>query len=284
MNVWITGAGGLIGSYLTRTAPTLCPRWEICGLSRANLDLTDFKNVRRRFAQDKPQSIIHCAALTKTPACQQNPALARKMNIEVTEMLAELATEIPFVFLSTDLVFDGRKGNYVEADPVNPLNVYAETKAAAEHLVLRNPRHTVIRTSLNFGDSPTGDRSFGEELRLAWQAGKTLRLFTDEFRCPIAATVTAEAVWSLAACNRPGLYHLAGAERLSRWQIGQLLAARWPQLNPRLESASLREYRGAPRSPDTSLDCTRLQSLLPFPLPRFSDWLAANVGDFGAAR
>ena len=270
---WITGAGGLIGSYLVRTALAVAPGWEVGGLTRAGLDLTDFKAVRQRFAQDKPRLIIHCGALTKTAACQQNPALARALNVEVTQLLAELAAEIPFVFFSTDLVFDGRKGNYVETDAVSPLNTYAETKAAAEQIVLRNPGHTVIRTSLNFGDSPTGDRSFGEELRLAWQAGKTLQLFTDEFRCPIPAVVTAQAVWSLIAQNQPGLYHLAGSERLSRWQIGQLLAARWPHLKPRLEAASLRGYQGPPRSPDTSLNCAKLQPFLTFRLPAFSQWL-----------
>jgi nucleoside-diphosphate-sugar epimerase len=62
------------------------------------------------------------------------------LNVEVTKLLAELAAEIQFVFFSTDLVFDGRKGNYVEADAVNPLHVYGETKAAAEEIVLKNPR------------------------------------------------------------------------------------------------------------------------------------------------
>ena len=97
------------------------------------------------------------------------------------------------------------------------------------------PKHTVIRTSLNGGTSPTGDRGFNEQMRRAWQAGQTLRLFTDEFRSPIPAVVTARAVWELAARDRPGLYHVAGSERLSRWQIGQLLAARWPQLKPGIE-------------------------------------------------
>ena len=276
MVAWITGAGGLIGNYLVQAGPALVPGWQIRGLTRAQLDLTDFDAVRRLFSEDKPEMIIHCAALTKTPACQQKPALARVLNVEVTKVLAELAADIPFVFFSTDLVFDGRKGNYVETDTVNPLNVYAETKAEAEQIVLCNPRHTVIRTSLNFGASPSGDRSFNEELRRAWQAGKTLRLFRDEFRCPIAAAVTAQEVWRLVLQKRPGLYHLAGSERLSRWQIGQLLGAQWPHLRPRLEPASLREYEGPPRSPDTSLNCSRLQKLLPFPLPRFSEWLAAQ--------
>jgi dTDP-4-dehydrorhamnose reductase len=174
------------------------------------------------------------------------------------------------------LVFDGRTGNYDEAAPVNPLSVYAETKAAAELIIRANPKHTVIRTSLNGGASPTGDRGFNEQMRRAWQAGQTLRLFTDEFRCPIAAEVTARAVWELAARNEPGLYHVAGSERLSRWQIGRLLAARWPELNPGIEPASLKEYAGAPRAPDTSLNCAKAQKLLSFRLPGLTEWLSAH--------
>src|SRR6185503_15160727 len=116
-------------------------------------------------------------------------------------------------------------------------------------------------TSLNSGTSPTRDRGFNEEMRHAWETSKTLNLFTDEFRCPIPAVVTARAVWDLVAQNNPGLYHLAGAERLSRWQIGQLIAARWPQLDPKIQPGSLREYQGPPRAPDTSLSCRKIQKL-----------------------
>jgi len=273
---WITGAGGLLGSHFVRAAATRASNWQVRGLTRGDLDLTDSALVRQLFRKDRPHLIIHCAALTKTGACQADPALARKLNVDVTRTLTELAADIPFVFLSTDLVFDGGKGNYVESDPVNPLNVYAETKVAAEEIVLCNPLHTVIRTSLNFGDSPTGDRGFNEEMCMAWNAGKTLRLFTDEFRCPIPASATAEAVWALVAENRPGLYHLAGSERLSRWEIGQLVAARHPELKPRLEPESWRKYQGPPRSPDTSLNCAKIQKLVPFSLPGFSDWLNAH--------
>lgn len=275
-SAWITGAGGLIGNYLVQTARDFAPEWHVVPLTRARLDLLDFAAVRRAFREDRPRLVIHCAALSRSTECQANPDLARRLNVEVTALLAELAAEVPLVFFSTDLVFDGRKGRYVETDPVGPLSVYAETKAAAEQIVLANPRHTVVRTSLNGGTSPRGDRGFNEELRRAWQAGRPVTLFTDEFRSPIPAVVTARAVWELVRAERPGLYHLAGAERLSRWQIGQLVAARWPQLAPQLVAGSLRDYTGAPRAPDTSLDCAKLQPLLSFPLPGLSQWLAAH--------
>ena len=274
--IWITGAGGLIGSYLVKSAPRFAPDATVADLTRAYLDLTDASTVRAEFRRQNPQLIIHCAALSQSPACQANPALARKINVEATRLLAELAAEIPLVFLSTDLVIDGQTGNYDETAPVNPLSIYAETKVAAEQIVLANSRHTVCRLSLNGGASPTGDRGFNEQMRRAWQAQQTLRLFRDEFRCPMPAEVTARAIWELAARSQPGLYHLAGSERLSRWQIGQLLAARWPELNPRIESASVKEYAGAPRAPDTSLNCAKAQALLSFPLPGLTGWLSAH--------
>ncbi len=274
--VWITGAGGLIGSYLLRTAAEFAPNSHVRGLTRSAIDLTDATALRQLFHHDKPDLILHCAALSKTVACQQDPELAHALNVEVTARLAELAAHIPLIFFSTDLVFDGLQAPYDELALVHPLNVYADTKVAAEQIVLANPEHTVVRTSLNGGISPTGDRGFNEEMRRAWQVGKTLNLFTDEYRCPIPAAVTARAVWELAAQNQPGLYHLAGRERLSRWQIGQLLAARWPQLHPHLEPGSLKDFRGQPRSPDVTMNCAKIQKLLSFPLPGLTDWLNAH--------
>ncbi len=279
--VWITGAGGLIGSWLARLATDSGIPCPLVALTRQQLDLTDFRRLRREFKAQNPQAVLHCAALSRSPACQAEPLLARKINVELTALLAELARDAGFVFFSSDLVFDGRAGNYAETDLVNPLSIYAETKVAAERIVLANPNHLVVRTSLNSGPSLTGDRAFDEEIRRAWQRGESSRLFTDEFRSPIAAEVTARAVWELFVGGARGLYHVAGSERLSRWQIGQLLAERWPDLNPKLIAASLRDYEGAPRPPDTSLNCFKAQQRLSFALPRWSEWIrSAGAPEF----
>lgn len=175
--------------------------------------------------------------------------------------------------------FAGRGDVRVEDGQINPLGVYGATKLEAERCVLANPKHTVVRTSLNGGKSPSGNRSFTEEIHRAWAAGRTLRFYTDEFRCPIAAPVTARAIWLLAAKGQPGLYHLAGSQRLSRWEIGQMLAACWLELSPQLESATLREAAGPPRAPDTSLDCAKLERLLGLRLPGFGEWLAGYADE-----
>ena len=170
---WVTGAAGLIGGYLLKTAGRWAPQWEVRGLIRADADLTDAAQVHALWQRHRPDLIIHCAALSRTGACEQDPAKARLINVDATKRLADLAGEIPFIFLSTDQVFDGLKGHYVETDQVNPLNVYGQTKAEAERAVLENRKHTVMRIALTAGMSPTRDRSFVEDMVRAAGKGTT---------------------------------------------------------------------------------------------------------------
>jgi dTDP-4-dehydrorhamnose reductase len=273
---WITGANGLIGNYLVQTAPRFAPRWRVRALTRDRLDLLDFKTVEHEFKKDKPQLVIHCAAISDVGEAQKNPVFARRANVEMTRVLAELSAEIQFIFFSTDLVFDGRKGNYTETDSANPLHIYGETKLVAEAIVLKNPRHLVIRTSINGGISRAGNRGFNEQLKLSLQNSLGMKLFTDEFRSPIPAIETTRAVWELAEKNCAGIYHVAGAEKLSRWQIGQLLVKRWPEIKTKIETALAKDFPGPPRALDVSLDISKVQKVLSKPLPGLTEWLIAN--------
>jgi dTDP-4-dehydrorhamnose reductase len=275
---WITGANGLIGNYLVQTAAKF-PQWNVRPITRAQFDLLDSKAAEREFKKDRPQLIIHSAAISTVAEAQKNPELARKINVEATKFLAELAGEISFVFFSTDIVFDGRKGNYTETDAPNPLHSYGESKLAAEQIILKNPRHLVVRTSLNGGVSHTGNRGFNEQLHRALATGQGMKLFTDEFRCPLFAGETARAVWELADKNCAGIYHVAGAERLSRFQIGQLLLRRWPDVKAELEAGLTKDFPGPPRALDTSLDISKTQKVLSRPILGLGEWLKENPAE-----
>ncbi len=277
----ITGAAGLIGGYLVRSAPRWAPDWDVRGVTRAEVDLTDRAQVQRLWNRHRPDLVIHCAALSRTGPCEQNPAQARLVNVETTQILADLARNIPFIFLSTDQVFDGAKGQYVETDAVHPLNVYGQTKAEAEQVVLANPGHAVVRIALTAGTSPTRDRSFVEDMVRAAAKGVRLTLFTDEFRCPLPAGALVRALWEFGLQRRAGLYHLGGHERLSRWEIGELLARRFPELRSSIQPGSVADYHGPPRPPDLSMRSDRLQALLSFRLPGFRQWLTDGSPDGG---
>ncbi|MCU0772252.1 MAG: SDR family oxidoreductase [Verrucomicrobia bacterium] len=276
---WITGTQGLIGGCLAKLAGELAPEWSVAPLPHPSLDLTDFRAVRARFERDSPELVIHCAAISNTDQCERQPARARQVNVEATAFLADLFAERRLVFFSTDLVFDGQKGHYTEADLPAPLGVYARTKVEAEAKVLAHPGHLVLRTSINGGVSTSGNRGFNEVLELAWKAGRTTPLFVDEFRCPIAASVTARATWELALSEARGVYHLAGAQRLSRYQIGEILARRHPELNPKIQAVSLENFTRQRRAPDCSLDCGKAQQRLSFRLPGLAEWLDANPNE-----
>ena len=270
----ITGAAGLIGQYIVKTAPRWAPDWRVQGLTRADLDLTDHANVERTWQSIKPAAVIHCAALSRTKDCEQDPASARRINVEATAHLAQLSQDIPFIFLSSGEVFDGRTGWYGETDEPNPINVYGRTKLEAEQAVLQNPRHTAVRIVLTAGTSETGNRSFVEDMCWTAQAGKDVTLYADEFRCPLPAGVIARAIWELVDLKLPGLYHLGGGERLSRWEIGEALLPWYPELKGRLIHGSGRNHVGSSRPIDLSLRCDKIQSLLSFRIPGFREWLA----------
>jgi dTDP-4-dehydrorhamnose reductase len=269
----ITGAAGLIGQYLVKTASRWAPGWDVLGLSRAELDLTERSNLETRIHALKPNLLIHCAALSRTKDCEQDPEQARRINVEATAHLARLSQDIPFIFLSSGEVFNGRTGWYGETDEPNPINVYGQTKLEAEQAVLQNPGHTVVRIVLTAGMSESGDRSFVEDMCRAAKAGKDVTLYADEFRCPLPAGVIARAVWELVDRRQTGLYHLGGSERLSRWEIGEILLPWYQELTGRLMKGSARHHVGSPRPSDLSLRCDKIQSLLSFRIPGFREWL-----------
>ncbi len=273
---WITGANGLIGTYLVQTAPKFGPQWRVRPITRAQFDVLDFDAVEREFKRDRPQLVIHAAAISTVAEAQKNPSLAIRVNVEATKFLAQLAAEIRFVFFSTDIIFDGRKGDYLETDVPRPIHVYGETKLAAEEIVRKNPRHLIVRASLNGGISISRNRGFNEQLWRSLEAGRPMKLFTDEFRCPIFAGETARAVWELAGKNCAGIFHVAGAQKLSRFQIGELLVRRRPEFSGKIVSGLAKEAVGPPRALDASLDISKVQKVLSKPLPGLSQWLAEN--------
>lgn len=275
--VIVTGAAGLIGRYFVKSASRWAPDWEVRGLSRADLDLTDRSAAEQAWRRLKPSAVIHCAALSRTKDCEQHPNLARRINVDATAYLAQLSKDIPFLFLSSGEVFDGRAGWYHETDEPKPINFYGKTKLEAERLVLQNHRHTVVRIVLTAGTSQNGDRSFVEDMCGAAKSGTSMTLYADEYRCPLPAGAIARAVWELVGKNEPGLFHLGGCERLSRWEIGQALLPWYPELQGRLVKGCASDHTGAPRPADLSLNCGKIQALLSFPIAGFRSWLKDRV-------
>ena len=215
----ITGASGLIGSYLVRNASRWAPGWAVQGPTRTEFDLGDASAISSAFQRYNPDLVIHCAAMSRTKDCEQDPATAERINVAATALLSHLARKHRFIFVSSGEVFDGSTGWYAEDAQPNPINVYGRTKLAAERKVLENASHTVVRIVLTAGTSENRDRSFVEDMSRTVKSGQSLTLYGDEFRCPLPAGAVARALWELAEQDKPGLYHLGGSERLSRRRV-----------------------------------------------------------------
>ena len=147
VQILLTGGSGLLGTELRELEP------DLLAPSHAELDITDAGAVVDYVASHSPDIILHAAAMTSNREVEANPEKAREVNVEGTANLVRACdgTRIRFVFLSTDYVYKGDRGNYLESDEVEPFNLYAATKLAGEEAVRQVPNHLIIRTS--FGAS-----------------------------------------------------------------------------------------------------------------------------------
>jgi dTDP-4-dehydrorhamnose reductase len=256
---------------------------EMPGVQTVQADLTDFPSVTELVSRIRPDAVIHCAAESQPNACQQNPAGSRQINVEATLRLAELCAQrrTPFVFTSTDLVFDGEQPPYREDHPVAPISIYGMQKAEAEEGVLQlHPLAAVCRMPLMFGDPSPASRSFIQPLISTLTEGKTVNLFVDEFRTPVSAETAAQGLLLALRRDVQGLLHLGGRQSISRFEFGRLLVERLsfdPTLLKPLRQKDLTQ--SAPRPRDVSLDSSRAFGLGydPPPLARQLDGLRLPV-------
>jgi dTDP-4-dehydrorhamnose reductase len=176
------------------------------------------------------------------------------------------------------VVFDGERGNYVEEDVPAPITPYGYSKALAEEEVrVSGAEATIVRTSLIYGWRPRLDR------QTRWvvdslNVGPPVRLFTDEMRCPIWVESLAAAVVELAGSEYTGVLHVAGAQALSRYELGVRLA-RFHGLDPAPLIAARSRESGLRRPLDCTLDCSRARALLRTPLPGVDEILEQNDPD-----
>jgi dTDP-4-dehydrorhamnose reductase len=180
------------------------------------MDISDPVEVEKVIAKYKPDAIIHTAALTNVDACESRREEALLLNVDSVIHLIEMCKKFNthLVHLSTDFVFDGEKGPYIESDIPNPLSYYAETKHQAEKLVLESGiSHSIIRTIIIYGVVDDNSRSNVVLWALnALRDKKTITVINDQYRSPTLAEDLADACISAAVKKAQGIYHVSGRE------------------------------------------------------------------------
>lgn len=217
MKVLITGANGQLGraleEHLRKTeGVTLVATGSVSSVNKAEfpikpLDITDEKAVLSMAEKEKPDVIINCAAYTKVDLCEENEALAMKINGEAPGFLAKAAKKVDakLVHISTDYVFDGKADKpYVETDKTNPVSAYGRSKLAGEQAVMKEwDKVFIIRTAWLYGDGV----NFVQTMLKLSEKYPEIRVVNDQFGSPTTASELAKLILFLMKTERYGIYH-----------------------------------------------------------------------------
>jgi dTDP-4-dehydrorhamnose reductase len=219
--------------------------------------------------EQEPDIVVHCAALANLDVCEQQPELARRMNVDLAAEAAQACARsgARLIHISTDAVFDGKRGDYTEEDQPSPINVYARTKLEAEQQVMDlNPDALVARVNF-YGWSLGGERGLGEWFYNNLSAGKPIKGFTDVYYCPLEANDLVDVLVALAAGKSSGIFHVVSPEKLSKYDFGVRLAQQFGIDSSLISPASWKDAGlKANRSPNLTLRTEKLAKTLGRPV------------------
>lgn len=267
----VTGASGLLGSkivLLARRNYEVIPLHNVKSLhpDSLKLDITDQKQVLDLFSRLKPDVAVHTAAETSVDKCETWKELAWKINVEGTRNVAAACTEIgaKIVYISTDYVFDGEKGLYIEGDIPNPINHYGITKLEGENQVEKLCKNYVIlRTSVLYGWHPW-KRNFATWIINSLKQKKEISIAEDHYNTPTLADNLAEITTEAVQKDLQGLYHASGSQRISRYKFAQQIAKTFNLDHSLIKPIKMKQITAwiAKRPKDSSLNINKIKSRL----------------------
>ena len=287
----ITGVNGLVGQHLT--IPLLQAGHTVIGLGRGPLripfaafgaftyygiDITHDFLLQEIMQRERPECVIHAAAMTQVDECQLNQEKAEAINVLATASLLSLAEEYSryFLYVSTDFVFDGMKGNYKETDAVNPINWYGFTKMQAEAITQTSTiPWAIARTCLVFGNriNESGNNIISW-VKKNLENATPIKLVNDQWRTPSFAEDLAAGLLLMIEKQSGGIYHLSGKDRLTPYAMA-LETADFLKLDPAvLEPVETVSFQQAAKRPLlTGLDISKSIKDLGFAPKSFKEGL-----------
>jgi dTDP-4-dehydrorhamnose reductase len=291
MKLLITGASGLLGINLAMEAMR---EHEVIGVDRGKLLSAPFPVFRAELLQReaidsmldavRPDWLINCVALASLEKCEADPEQAKQLNTDLPNGLARAcaARRIRYVHISTDAVFDGTKeGFYTEEDEPSPPGVYSQTKLDGERAVQDvNPQAMIVRVNF-YGWSLGGRRSLAEFFVNNLTEERNVNGFTDVIFCPMLVNDTARLLLGMLQKDLSGLYHLVGAEPMSKYQFGVEVARTFGLREDLISPQSVeRSSLTAKRSHNLWLSTHKLSTDLGHEIPLFSTGLAEFYTQF----
>lgn len=242
----VTGGKGFIGSsivsYLVDKGHYVTSIDINCGENVILCDVSDEHALAKLLINEKPEIIIHCAAIKNLPVCEKDRAKSLLTNVLSTEVIASYAAShnAKIVYLSSDVVFNGEKGNYTPSEDTNPINWYGNTKVFSEHIVRDVPRSAICRTALVIGAlNETYKIELAKELKMDLLVNQTLlpqyiyhrlknnmalRMPTGIISNPTPIELLCDMVGRIIDKDARGIFHTTGPDAISRYETADLIA------------------------------------------------------------
>lgn len=246
MRILITGANGFVAYYLIKLLLEQENTFVIatgkgnCRLPfnhnnfiYTSLDFTDEKATKNVLTEYLPTHIIHAGAISKPDDCEMDKALASKINIEGTKNMLQAAQSIKasFLLVSTDFVFNGKKGFCKETDTVESVNYYGQTKIEAERFVENYEYNwSIVRIALVYGKPQLGRNNIVTLVKEKLERGEEYTVYSDQVRTPTYVEDVANGILLMLQKNATGIYHIAGKDILSPYEIA-IATAKYLKLN-----------------------------------------------------
>jgi dTDP-4-dehydrorhamnose reductase len=295
--ILITGSNGLIGQKLLVLLTSKTENQVIATARGANrlpaypnytyhsLDITDPVQVEQVMALEKPDYVIHTAAMTNVDTCELEKQTCWQLNVKAVEYLAEacLKHNSFLLHLSTDFIFDGEHGPYTEEAAARPINYYGESKLAAEQILLQsNIRWAIARTVLVYGIAHDMSRSnIILWVKKSLEEKKPIQVVDDQWRTPTLAEDLAMACNLIIRQEAQGIFNISGKDLLTPYQMA-LQTADYFQLDAslitRVDSSTFTQ--SARRPLKTGLIIDKASRELNYQPHSFSDGIAIVAGQF----
>ena len=237
IKIIITGSNGLLGQSLLALLLKEKQHYKVYGFSRGenrsgrqdfnyvSIDITKENILREKVKEIEPNFIINTAAMTQVDDCEIHKEACNLLNIEVVKWLADISKEINahLIHLSTDFIFDGKKGNYKETDIPSPLSYYGLSKLKSEEVLVNSDiNYTILRTILVYGKVFDMSRSnIVLWVREMLGKGKEITIVDDQFRTPTYVEDLALACKISIDKKAIGIFNISSNELLSIFEITQ---------------------------------------------------------------
>ena len=237
MKILVIGASGFIGHYLLRRLRQNSD-YEVTGTYNARvpqdidqswyrLEITDHQRLERVFSQARPDVVVVLAAIADVGTVERAPAMVTEVNVDGTAQVAWLCTQhdARMIFLSSEYVFSGDRGNYREDDAPDPNTHYGRTKWQAELAVAREASQwSIVRTSVVYGWPITGRRNLATSIIDRLKNNETYTGDADTYRTPVYVEHLTEGIAELVADYHPGICHIAGDDWMNMYQFACAVA------------------------------------------------------------